>query len=418
MGAWSLPLYFSTDDGVHKTDVHHCWSQALPVTPLSTCGNGVVDEQTEECDGTDLFGFDCSSAAGSPGTGVLACGSDCKFDLSGCNVCGNNRTEGRETCDGNDLGGLTCADVAGPGATGTLGCSRRCTLDARKCVPVSAPTSCQVPQACQREGCCDSILIPGGTFPMGRGNGSDAFNVTALFNDTPEHNVTVSSFRLDKYEVTVGRFREYVKQYTGPPAAGAGAHPLIAGSGWQTAWNTRMPANRDALARAARCQYSPYHEGQSGLEAWSMTCLSWEIAFAFCAWDGGRLPTEAEWEFAAAGGSENRLFPWGSKLPDLTNDYVWGVCDQSACSYDEFKLVGSHPLGAGRWGHLDMAGSRPEWVLDRLGAYPQPCVDCANLTTGSTRVAKGNILDGRVDGERAAARGTPTNGGVRCARAP
>ncbi|HRC55345.1 MAG TPA: hypothetical protein PKU97_05435, partial [Kofleriaceae bacterium] len=71
---------------------------------------------------------------------------------------------------------------------------------------------------------------------------------------------TVSTFRLDKYEVTVGRFRAFVNANKGtqasPPGNGAGAHAAIAGSGWNTSWNTSLPANQAALMTAVKCSAS------------------------------------------------------------------------------------------------------------------------------------------------------------------
>jgi hypothetical protein len=102
-----------------------------------------------------------------------------------------------------------------------------------------APPSCGTGLACAGGvDCCESPVVPGGTFPMGRSvGGSDAcppgLDICGGTNEQPEHPVTVSSFALDTFEVTVGRWRTFVNAYTGkPPAAGAGAHPLIGGSGW------------------------------------------------------------------------------------------------------------------------------------------------------------------------------------------
>ena len=133
--------------------------------------------------------------------------------------------------------------------------------------------------------------------------------------------MTVGGFYLDEFEVTVGRFRRFVDQYDGTvPAEGAGAHPKIPGSGWQTAWNKYYHATREKLVAAIKCDstYQTWHDSPSGTEQHPMNCVTWYEAFAFCAWDGGRLPTEAEWEKAAAGGDENRLFPWGMAEADIT----------------------------------------------------------------------------------------------------
>jgi hypothetical protein len=76
--------YLSADDGYSGRELQHCWYQGLHEAPLPTCGNGIVDEATEECDGADLMGFECRTAAGDTSTGTLSCTSSCRFDFSQC----------------------------------------------------------------------------------------------------------------------------------------------------------------------------------------------------------------------------------------------------------------------------------------------------------------------------------------------
>jgi formylglycine-generating enzyme required for sulfatase activity len=104
--------------------------------------------------------------------------------------------------------------------------------------------------------------------------------------------------------------------------------------------------------------------------------VTWYQAFAFCLWDGGWLPTEAEWEYAAAGGSEARLYPWGGQATDDS-----GLPANYSGNRSSLQLpVGSEPLGNGKWGQSDLAGSVNEWVLDWYAdSYPVPCEDCANI---------------------------------------
>jgi formylglycine-generating enzyme required for sulfatase activity len=277
---------------------------------------------------------------------------------------------------------------------------------------------------------------------MGRGSETcsdcteDACPLGTVCGDSeqPEHPATVATFMLDKYEVTVGRFRAFLDAYDGtPPPAGSGAHPLIAGSGWQEAWNRDTgrgapPSSFQDLREAMRvCAASielttwTYSPGEN--ETYAVDCLSWYLAFAFCIWDGGRLPTEAEWEYAAAGGDENRYYPWGNELPDPPPANCVGN------GGTPFLAVGSAPAGNGRWGHADLAGSMYEWVFDQLtdtwyAETAEGCDNCANVLVGTTagsRGLRGGTYQSPPSFLNVARRGgrSPEMGyglGVRCAR--
>ena len=261
------------------------------------------------------------------------------------------------------------------------------------------------------------MLVPGGTFDRSY-DGVD-------FTD-PNYPATVDDFYLDKYEITVGRFRVFVNAGMGTqanhPTAGVGAHPGIPGSGWDSTWNTNLAADPNSLEAALKCNatYQTWTDTAVSNESKPVNCLDWYTAFAFCAWDGGRLATEAEWNYSASGGSEQRYYPWSSPATSTTIDASYAVYASTAA----LNVGSKSPTGDGKWGQSDLAGNVWEWTLDWYASpYSiSPCNNCADLTTASDRVVRGGNFDGFASGLRSAYRGYGIPGyhyvilGARCAR--
>jgi formylglycine-generating enzyme len=342
---------------------------------------------------------------------------------------------GGQTGDAAGAGGIDAASGSGGSAGGDAAMDGGAGADSTEVAASSR--SCAGGLLCNGESCCTSITVPGGTFPQGRSlvaGASDYLDPSSPFSgpsnsDVPEHSATVSSFALDKYEVTVGRFRAFVDAYvdnvTSAPAEGAGANRAIAASGWQPPWNMSLPATRAAFTDSSHLNAcaaaGPWTDSPGPNENKPVNCVSWYEAFAFCTWDGGRLATESEWEYAAAGGSENRLYPWGAAEPDCT--FANFVYDVTPCS-GAVVAVGSTPNGNGRWGHADLGGNLWEWGLDYFADYSAAAsVDYANTSSGAYRIVRGGAENHDFARMRSAHRNFnvadahfPTHG-LRCARA-
>jgi len=194
-------------------------------------------------------------------------------------------------------------------------------------------------------------------------------------------------------------------------------------------WNEWLAPDAGAEAMRVQCDTLYFTWGEDPeRDHLPVNCVNWYDAFAFCIWDGGRLPTEAEWEYAAVGGSEDRLYPWGDGFPtdDLAVfDYGGDGITTGFPAFADILDVGSKPSGEARFGQRDLAGSMWEWVLDAHAGYPlDPSVDYANVEPNYNRSLRGGDWTNPGQYITAAYRNYAdwttrmTGIGFRCARTP
>ena len=172
----------------------------------------------------------------------------------------------------------------------------------------------------------DMVVVPGGTFKMGRDDG--------LPTEGPSHTVTVQDFLLDKTEVTNAEYAQFVNETSHAPP-----------EHWR---NVKAPLGQELLP---------------------VSNVTYDEAIAFAEWrskrDGVtyRLPTEEEWEYAARNGDKDNLYPWGNTWePDRAVTQEAGV--------DKEQPVGTYPEGRNQWGVYDLIGNVWEWTSTRASLYP------------------------------------------------
>jgi len=201
----------------------------------------------------------------------------------------------------------------------------------------------------------------------------------------------VSGFALDTFEVTNHRYRACVE-------AGKCAPPRLTSS--------HLRAN---------------YFGNAAFDAYPVIFVDYEQAKAFCQFEGGRLPTEAEWEKTARGPSPSiAQFPWGDREPDCSLTNMGG---KQSC-LDDTDRVGRREAGKSQAGAFDMAGNVWEWVADWYDPNyysKSPPRDPLGPLTGNLRVVRGGCWQSGADSLRVSCRKATLsstfayNIGVRCA---
>jgi formylglycine-generating enzyme required for sulfatase activity len=226
------------------------------------------------------------------------------------------------------------------------------------------------------------VYVPEGEFQMGSSKemvfaakdlckqsyegGSNAAVCTyqSFADEYPDHPVQLSDFWLDQTEVTNGQYRLCVD-------AGVCEPPLDPGS-----------FSRDSYFEEV--EFSPY----------PVINLTEDMAADYCSWVGGRLPTEAEWAFAARS-PEGYIFPWGNEFDPTRLNYCDASCPGVSDpdyddGYPDTSPVGSFPEGASWVGALDLAGNVREWVSDYYGYFSlEPAVDPQGPAEGDAKVSRG-----------------------------
>jgi formylglycine-generating enzyme required for sulfatase activity/predicted Ser/Thr protein kinase len=222
------------------------------------------------------------------------------------------------------------------------------------------------------------VHVPAGTFWMGN---------PARVGDPdehPQHQVTLTGYCIDKTEVTVKEYGSCVRAKQCPAPA------------LTVAWSGYPAEDVERLGRWCNSEHRPEHP---------MNCVDWTQAAAYCKWASKRLPTEAEWEFAARG-NDGRAYPWGNEAPSAERlnacdtDCVtlgkralnadWARIFNASDGWDTTAPVGTFPGGASSLGVLDMAGNVWEWTADWYGEYLQAeAKDPQGPKAGMERVIRG-----------------------------
>ena len=207
----------------------------------------------------------------------------------------------------------------------------------------------------------ETVLIPAGAFQMG----CSPDDTECQDDEKPLHTMTLDAYRIDKYEVTNARHKECVE-------AGGCIPPDSAES------ETRF-----------------IYYGSDEYADYPVVNMNWDQADEFCKWDGGRLPTEAEWEKAKRGSEDTRIYPWGNQPPDASLlNFNENVGDTTA--------VGSYPTGASPYGVMDMSGNVYEWVNDWYGETWYSASPDENPTgpdSGEVGVLRGGKYGNTIDGQ-------------------
>ena len=244
------------------------------------------------------------------------------------------------------------------------------------------------------------IDLPGGTFLMG--NEVEAYPSDG---EGPVRPVHLSPFAISSTAVTTTEFATFVDE--------TGYRTLAEDDGWSFVFAGHLPDDFDEtrgvvgaewwrqVHGASWCHPEGPHSNLDGRGDHPVVHVSWFDAVAFAEWVGGRLPTEAEWEFAARGGLEGRRLPWGDEIqPDGPDDHRFNIFTGTFWHDDDAAdgWAGTCPVDAfdpNAFGLFNCSGNVWEWTADwftashRPDRSDQPAVDPVGPPMGVNRVLKG-----------------------------
>jgi formylglycine-generating enzyme required for sulfatase activity/serine/threonine protein kinase len=249
---------------------------------------------------------------------------------------------------------------------------------------VAAPALASASAAAKPAGCPAGMLaIPGGSFFMGSDEG--------LKFEKPAHQVKLAPFCIDEFEVSVEKYKA---------CSDAGRCKR---AGITNDWASIKEKERQAFDPLCNIR-DPQAKAKHPIN-----CVDWEMADKFCHEQGGRLPTESEWEFAARG-PDGRKYPWGDDDPGAGHlnacgkeCVAWGakngIEEKAMYEVDDgfanTAPVGSFPKGASRYGVQDAVGNVWEWVADWYGDYGKDEQENPKgPETGEERVIRGGSWNG------------------------
>ncbi len=256
----------------------------------------------------------------------------------------------------------------------------------------------------------EMLALPGGRFRLG----SAEADADASEDEKPQVEVAVAAFWIDKTEVTVAQFAQFVRATGYVTDAEQGTDDGVNGA----KKGGIVFSGNDAFFVSNASWLLPEGPGAPGAQERPFTPVvqvSWNDAQAYCTWAGRRLPTEAEWDRAARS-VDGRRYPWGETFDGTRANFCDTNCPAGwrATEWDDSatrtRNVGAYPAGASVDGALDMSGNVWEWVADwyDFGGYfylaLAPVDNPRGVEVGTERVIRGGAWMDTPDRVRAAAR--------------